>query len=99
MNKKSKKKEIKAEEAFLRQLFHHWDPIVSGIPPHTPLDEYDYLVHKIISELHSCVTCDGLLKLISDDLIVKAPKQEIIENTQEIWNWWQNENQRHCESC
>ena len=90
VDKKSRKQEIKAEEAFLRQLFHKWDPIVSGMPPHTPIDEYDYLIHKIISGLHAGVDYDGLLKLISDDLCVKVPKQERIENTKEIWNWWEN---------
>ena len=99
MNKKSEKKAIKAEEAFLRQLFHDWDPISSGIPPHTPLDEYDYLVHKIISELHKDIDYNGLLKLISEELVVRAPKQEIIKNTQQIWSWWKNENQRYRTSC
>jgi hypothetical protein len=88
MNNKSKKQKIKAEEAFLRQLFYNWDPIISGMPPHTPMDEYDYLVHKIISRLHTGIDYDGLLKLISDDLCVKVTKQELIENTKQIWNWW-----------
>jgi len=92
MNKKSKKQEIKAEETFLRELFHKWDPIVSGIPPHTPMDEYDYLIHKIISELHAGIDYDSLLKLISVELVVRAPKQDIEKNTKIIWNWWQNEN-------
>ncbi|MHC5088383.1 MAG: hypothetical protein ACYSOT_02090, partial [Planctomycetota bacterium] len=83
---------IKAEEVFLRRLFHDWDPIVSGMPPHTPLDEYDYLVHKIISGLHADITYDGLLKLISDHLCVKVPKQELIESAKEIWSWWCNKN-------
>lgn len=88
VNNKSKKQAIKREETFLRKLFHSWDPIVSGIPPHTPIDEYDYLSHKIISKLHAGINCDGLLKLISDGLCVKVSEQELIRNTKEIWNWW-----------
>ena len=90
MDNKSKKQSIKEEEAFLRHLFHGWDPIVSGMPPHTPIDEYDYLIQKIISELHKGIDYDGLLKLISEELLVRVPEQDLIKNTKEIWNWWQN---------
>lgn len=89
MNKKSKKKEVKAEEAYLKQLFHNWDPVVWGMPPHTPMDEYDCDIHNIISHLHAGIDYDGLLDLITK-YFKYAPKQEIVQNTKEIWNWWQN---------
>lgn len=52
MNHKKDKKAIKNEQAVLRDIFNRWDPIMSGFPINTPVDEYDCLIHKIISNLH-----------------------------------------------
>lgn len=45
---KPAKKRFKAEEAALRSILHRWQPI-----PGAPEDEYDCLVHHLLSHLHA----------------------------------------------
>jgi hypothetical protein len=45
---KPAKKRLKAEEAVVRGVLHRWQPI-----PGAPEDEYDCLVHHLLSVLHS----------------------------------------------
>ena len=94
MKKKQKKTLIKKEETFLRDLFHEWDPIVEGSPLHTPMDEYDCLIHKIVSSLHHDNNQECLETLISDEFInhfgIQVPKSQIMQITEKIWHWWNN---------
>ena len=93
MGHNKEKKIIKNEEAALKDIFHRWDPIMSGFPLNSPMDEYDCLIHKIISNLHLGINEKDLNNLISEEIKnhfhLNEPQHKIQKVSNEIWQYWQ----------
>ena len=62
---KTAKKRFKTEEAALRAVLHHWQPL-----PSAPEDEYDCLVHHLLNVLHADSKIDAtkVAACISDEM-------------------------------
>lgn len=69
------KKQIKAEEIAIRNILKEWDPI-----PNSPPDEYDDLVHQLISARHRGADIAELATLISDTLSFLNPPGNKVES-------------------
>jgi len=88
MPEKEKLKKFKAEEETVRQILNDWEPIEGS-----PEDEYDCLVHRLISTLHKGEeTTKSISSLISNELKqhfgVEIPDEEIDTVSKEIIGWW-----------
>ena len=80
-------REFKEEEQVVRTILNDWDPI-SG----SPKDEFDCLVHRILSNLHQIGQKEKLLELIQDQLSnhfgLDLPQDQISNTAKKIWTWW-----------
>lgn len=94
--KKSVKKHIKFQESEIRKFVAEFDPL--GIGEGFPEDEYDDLVHHIISILNrEDYTLEDKKELLIDrilgyaDLSIKH-KENVLGTVRKILQWWQNNN-------
>lgn len=93
---KSIKKDIKYQELDIRKFVAEFDPL--GIGEGFPEDEYDDLVHTIISILNrKDYNLEGKKNLLTDEILRYADLSIIyIKKASEIANkilfWWQNRN-------
>lgn len=94
--KKLFQKNVKFQESYLRRFISKLDPL--GIGEGFPEDEYDYLVHSIISILnrndYSIVIKRNLLidKILENTDLSTNFKNEVSETVDKILQWWQNQN-------
>ena len=94
-NYSENKKRIKSEIQSIRRILNTWDPI-----PWSPEDEYDCLVHRIISGLHSGIEKPiELAKLITAELnnhfglhSSESDVRDIAETISEYWTVHKPEN-------
>jgi hypothetical protein len=63
---RSLKKQARSLEKQVRQILLAWNPIGKGFP--VPADEYDCLVHKILSSLFQRQSKEQLRELIAREL-------------------------------
>jgi len=86
-DRKHRRDEFKHEEAELRMLLNEWDPI-----PGSPDDEYDCLVHDLLSHLHRGVTREELAGLIDvhsqHHFGAACSPQELAVAADNVWQWW-----------
>lgn len=94
--KKSVKKHIKFQESEIRKFVAEFDPL--GIGEGFPEDEYDDLVHHIISVLNrKDYNLKDKKELLTDkilryaDLSIKY-KEEVLGTVRKILQWWQDNN-------
>ena len=91
---KSRRDQVQEEESFLRSLLNEWDPITGS-----PSDEYDTLVHRLISELHAGMRQDSLNNLIAEYFAnhvgVPMPPHETGRVAKRIWKWWQDRSKKY----
>lgn len=94
--KKSIKDNVKLQELEIRKFVAEFDPL--GIGEGFPEDEYDDLVHNIISILNrKDYLSEDKLDLLIDkilgyaDLSIKY-KKEVSNTTNKILLWWQSQN-------
>lgn len=88
ISKSNMRKRIKSEETILRKIVNLYDPL--GLCCH-PEDEYDDLVHNLISLLHRGgedleTNVFDLLKGYSDEQLKSI--HEMAATTKEILKWW-----------
>ncbi len=86
---KARRKEFRGEEQAVRNILNDWEPI--GI--HTPDDEYDCLVHHILSVLHRNGRLIDVKSTIEEQLrghfgLTGVPEHEIDQTADRIWSWW-----------
>jgi len=79
-----------AEERAVRDILNEWEPI--GFP--TPENEYDCLVHLVLSVLHVSGTKHELEATIKFELehhfgLRPFPAKEVKPAVDRIWKWWQ----------
>jgi len=89
-NRKMRRKEFAAEERAVRDILNEWEPIGFS----TPEDEYDCLVHRVLSVLHGGGTKDELAAKIKFELehhlgLKPFPAKKISPAVDWVWNWWQ----------
>lgn len=93
--KKSLKKYVKYQELEIRKFVAEFDLL--GIGEGFPEDEYDDLVHKIISILNrKHYSCEDKKELLADELLryadLSAKDKEFVSKTvNKILSWWQNQ--------
>lgn len=87
-DKEWKRRRFKVEEAAVRAIFNEWDPIAES-----PEDEYDCLVHELISKLHHGATRDELDRHIQAQFREHFGLPQHAETTRavadQVWNWWE----------
>jgi len=85
--KKSLRKSFKKEENQIRYILNEWDPI-----PGSPEDEYDCLVHIILSSLHKGSNQkaieDTIIKELMNHFGIKEESNKICNVSSKIWQWW-----------
>jgi hypothetical protein len=86
-----KRKQIAKEEAAIRQVINAWQPI--GFP--MPEDEYDCLVHHLLSVLNSGGSQQDVAAKIKNDIenhfgLSPFPEKEISIVAERVWAHWQN---------
>jgi hypothetical protein len=86
-DRKQKRDEFRREETALRALLKEWDPI-----PGSPEDEYDCLVHNLLSHLHRGATREELPKLIDEHSThhfgTMPSSSEVAVVAAHVWRWW-----------
>ena len=87
-------KRFKAEATCVRRILNEWDPI-----PGSPDDEYDCLVHHILSALHRGSNRLGLIQLIKSEMAVhfcgiEAPDADIEMVAGKISQWWESQSDK-----
>lgn len=88
---KKRRKQFAKEECAIRKIINDWKPI--GFP--TPEDEYDCLVHQLLSILHSGGTQQEIAAKIKSVLqdyfgLSRFPEKEISAVADRVWNCWQD---------
>jgi hypothetical protein len=88
---KNKRKQFAKEEAAIRQIINAWRPI--GFQ--TPENEYDYLVHHLLSVLNSGGNHHDVAAKIRNELenhfgVSPFPEKEITAVADKVWVCWQN---------
>ncbi len=92
MNRKEtteRRAQFKVSEATVRRILNEWAPIGVG----TPEDEYDCLVHRILSVLHGHGSILDVQAALQNELsghfgLSGVPAEEINRATAKIWSWW-----------
>jgi hypothetical protein len=85
--RKRNRKLFKSEEKAVRAILNEWDSIVGS-----PANEYDYLVHRILSMLHRDGAKAELGAMIQQELVdhfgFGIPEKEIDRVAKKVWDWW-----------
>ena len=86
---KKRRKQCAKEEFAIRQIINDWKPI--GFP--TPNDEYDCLVHHLLSVLNSNGNQQDVSEKMKDELknhfgLRSFPEKEIYAIADKIWACW-----------
>lgn len=70
----------------MRAMLKDWDPI-----PGSPIDEYDLLVHRLLSALHAGASTQEIAGLLRDGAKVfqGLPPDSSLANA--IMKWWSNQ--------
>ena len=89
--RRKKRKQFAAEARSVRDILNEWEPI--GFV--TPEDEYDCLVHRVLSVLHGGGAKHELAAKIKSELqhhfgLGPFPVAEISPAVDRIWKWWQD---------
>jgi len=92
-NNRNRKKVIKLEIKAIRRILNAWDPIAGS-----PEDEYDCLVHRIISDLHSgIIKPSDIARIIKSELKdhfgISKTDAEIFKVAENISLYWSERNQ------
>jgi len=86
-DRKRRRDQFKREEGELRMLLNERDPI-----PGSPDDEYDCLVHDLLSHLHRGVTREDLLGVIGvhskDHVGAAHSPRGLAMFADSVWQWW-----------
>jgi len=87
---KKKRKQFAKEEAAIRKIINIWEPI--GFT--TPEDEYDCLVHHLLSILNSGGNQQEVAAKIEKEIknhfgLSQFPKKEITAIANKVWTCWQ----------
>jgi hypothetical protein len=90
-DKKGKLAQFKANEKVVRAILNEWAPIGAG----TPEDEYDCLVHRVLSVLDRGSILD-LKATLQEELFehfgsTGVPQEEFNQVATKIWTWWSNQ--------
>ena len=64
---RSRKKQVQSLEKQIRRILLAWNPLARGLP--VPADEYDCLVHQIVSSRFQRRSKEQLRELIARELI------------------------------
>jgi len=88
--KKKRRKQFAKEEAAIRQIINTWKPI--GF--RTPVNEYDCLVHHLLSVLDSGGNQQDLAAKLKNELknhfgLGPFPEKEITAIADKVWACWQ----------
>jgi hypothetical protein len=90
---KPRQHEFKSEERVIRDILNKWNPIEGS-----PEDEYDCLVHHILSGLHRGAKAEGVRLIMTDELAnhfgITVSEEELIPVAQDIGDWWQGRDRR-----
>jgi len=91
LESKNKRKQFETEEHALRNIFNEWQPIGFS----TPEDEYDCLVHNLLSVLHAGWEKRDIAARIKKEIehhfgLVSVQAKEIESVTNKIWEWWKS---------
>jgi len=89
---KNRRKRFAKEETAIRKIINDWKPI--GLQ--APDDEYDCLVHHLLSVLHSGGNQQDVAAKIKSELknhlgLSSFSENEISVVADKVWNCWQNE--------
>lgn len=82
--KKKLKKKLKGHEKAIRAVLNEWDPI-----PGSPENEYDCLVHKILTMLYQGVSKNELESMLQSELIdhfgLDASREKVKVLVEKVW--------------
>jgi len=85
--RKTRRDQFRDEEASLRALINEFD-----IVPGSPEDEYDVLVHRLLSSLHANATqialSEVVAKYFATDFGVPLRADDTSAITDRVWRWW-----------
>ena len=87
MNKTQIKKEFQERFFALRKIVNSWDLI-----PGSPKDEFDSLIHQILSHLYKGADFEKISRVLSSEMTVNygltTDNKDIKKLTEEILHWW-----------
>ena len=91
LESKNKRKQFKIEDHALRNIFNEWQPV--GFT--SPEDEYDCLVHNMLSVLHAGGEKRDIAARIKKEIehhfgMGSIQAKEIESVTNKIWEWWKS---------
>jgi len=85
---KTRRDAFKADEEAVRTILNRWDPIAGS-----PEDEYDCLVHRILSALHEGANRTELKNHIEHELThhfgIRTELSEVEGVVKQVSEWWQ----------
>jgi hypothetical protein len=89
---KKKRKKFAKHESAIRKIINNWPPIGCK----TPDDEYDCLVHHLLSVLNSGGKKKEVAVRIKQELehhfgLRHVRKKEVSSTADKIWKWWKGE--------
>ena len=83
IDRKRRRGAFKDEETAMRRILNEWDPI-----PGSPVDEYDYVVHHLLSVLHSGASVEQ----VEDVLEHSFPNSSgVLQIAGRVMLWWEHE--------
>jgi hypothetical protein len=86
---KTETKRFKGDENSVRQILNEWNPI-----PGSPDDEYDCLVHHILSAIHRGSREADLIQIIKSEMVqhfgVEESDRNIATVVEKLSEWWRS---------